>query len=243
MEKVKERMKQLKDAIEDAQQRETDAKNAIKKLDAKVDIWEGEKTTLLSRIIVVKAEHEKISERLEEREAKLDDAESRTEESEVRRKQLAETEVDDFERSEEIESTLKAATVSKENADHLLVDAERKEIILEGDVARIQEKYEKFTVQVDDLQERLDSYTSEIRELEENDREASDRESVSEEKMKFLEKQIREVVSTAETHERNVGKQERLRDKLSDEICTWKDRREEIRHEMEEAMGGLLDDD
>ena len=243
MEKVKQRMRQLKDSIEDAQQRETDANNKIKDLDAKVDIWGGEKTTLQSRVNVVQAEYEKILERLKENEMKLDAAVARTEESEEVRKELAETEVDDFERYEEIESTLKAAMLSKENADHLVVEAERKVIVLERDVARTQDKYEKYSQRADELQERLDTFGDEMHDLEGKDRDASERESENEEKIKFLETQLREVSSTAETHERNVGKQERLRDKLNEEIDTWKEKREGIRHEMEEVMGELINDE
>ena len=242
MEKVKQRMRQLKDSIEEAQERETDANNAIKELDAKVDIWGGEKTTLQSRINVVQAEYEKILVRLKESEEKLDEAVARSEESELVRKELAETEVDDFERYEEIESNLKAATLSKENADHLVVESERKVIVLQRDVARMQEKYEKYTERADDLQERLDNYKDEMHELEGKDRDASEREEESEEKIKFLETQLREILSTAETHERNAAKQERLRDKIEDEIGTWEEKREVIRREMEETMGGLIED-
>ena len=243
MQQVKERIRQLKDSIEDAQERETDAKNQIKELDAKVDKCGGEITTLQSRINVVRTEYEKISERLKENEDKLDSAVARTEESEVHRKQLAETEVDDFERYEEIENASKAATLAKENADHLVVEAERKVVVLERDLARVQEKYDKFAERGDELKERLDGFTEELRDLEEKDRDASERENASEEKMKFLETQLRDILSMAETNERNVGKQERLRDKLEEEISTWNSKREEIRHEMEEAMGGLLDED
>ena len=235
-------MKQLKDSIEDAQERETNAKNQTKELEAKVDIWGGEITTLQSRINVVQAEYEKILVRLKESEEKLETAVARTEESEVRRKQLAETEVDDFERSEEIENTLKAAAVSKENADHLVVEAERKVVVLERDLERVQEKYEKYMKRGDELAESLENFTDEMRELEEKDRDASERENDQEDKVKFLDTQFREMSSTAETHERNVTKLERLRDKLMDEIDIWNNKRDEVNRELEE-MGALLSED
>lgn len=235
-------MRQLKDSIEDAQQREMDALNAAKELDAKADIWEGEKTTLQSRINVVKTEYEKILKRLDESETKLDEAEAKTEISEKSRKLLAETEVDDFERHEEIESTLKAAAESKESADYLVVEAERKKIVLEQDLERMQEKHEKFAERCEELEKRLEESATEMRDLEEWDYDSSERENVSEEKIAFLEGQLREVRSTIEIHERDAAKLERSRDKLGDEIESWKEKREEVLQQLEE-FGALINDD
>ena len=242
MNKVKERMRQLKDALELAEQREMDAKTATREVETKLDVLEGEKTTLISRINVMSAELDKINERLYERSEKLDVALERSEESEVRRKQLAETEVDDFERSEEAESTLKAASVMKEDAERMAVEAERKVLVLEGDLARAHEKHEKFVKRIVELTEEVTNGSQRIRVLEEKDRDASEREDINEEKAKFLETQVQETLTAAETLERQVGKLERLRDQLGLEIDSWIDKREEIRREMEEAMGSILDD-
>ena len=242
MEKVKERLQKLKDGIELAEQRETDAKNGIKELEAKVDILGGEKTTLKSRINVVQAQFNKIQDRLKDSEEKLEATLARTEDSEAIRQELAESEVDDFERSDEVENALKAAAIAKESAAQLVVESERKVVVLTGDLERVEERYETAMLRGDELKERLDGFKEEMYLLENKDRDASDRENVSEEKIKFLETQLREIMSTAETHERDVGKQERLHDTLHTEIQNWKDKREEIRHEMDVVAGGLLDD-
>ncbi|XP_028402433.1 uncharacterized protein LOC114525370, partial [Dendronephthya gigantea] len=243
MEKVKKSLQKLKDGIEAAEQRETDAKNAIKELDAKVDKFHGEKTTLESRIKVVQDQIDKIEARLEESEKKLQAAIDRTEHSEVRRKELAETEVDDFERSEEVENALKATAIAKESAGQSVVESKRKVVVLTGDVKRVEERYEVAKNREDALTEQLEKLKEDIFLLENSDRDASDRENESEVKIKFLETQLAETKSTIESHERNVRKQERLHDTLRDEIETWEGKREEVRHEMEEVAGTLLEGD
>lgn len=243
IELVKQRMAEMRDRIDSAEEREKDAKNHIREINEKIAILGGEKTTLESRIKVVQTEYDKKLERLEESKNKLDLALARADESEVRRKELADTEVDDFERHEDVESTLKAAAVSKEKADLAVVESKSKELILKGDLERTCEKYDRFTKRVEELKEQLDDCSKQMQTLEEKDRDASERENMSEEKVKFLETQLREALQTAETHERSVGKLERLKEKLNDDISDFKEKHDEIRHEMEEAMGGLLDDD
>lgn len=243
MEKVKERIRLLKDKIEDAEQREADDTLATKELEAKIDILGGEKTTLLSRINVVKADLLKVKNQLDEKEAKLDDALARNENSEIRVKELADTEVDGYERSDKIESTLKEAAINKERADHMLVEAERKKLILEQEFVRIEEKYEKEQERGDELKKTLDGYTDQMRDLQEKDRDASEREDVSEDKMKSLESQIRVTLSSAESHEREAVKLENLNATLNDEIKSFKEKYENVLREMDEGMEDLINDD
>ncbi|XP_046857961.1 meiosis-specific nuclear structural protein 1-like [Xenia sp. Carnegie-2017] len=242
MEKVKERIRLLKDKIEDAEQREADDALATKELEAKIDILGGEKTTLLSRINVVKADLLKVKNQLDEKETKLDDALARNENSEIRVKELADTEVDGYERSDKIESTLKEAAINKERADHMLVEAERKSI-LEQELVRIEEKYEKEQERGDELKKTLDGYTDQMRDLEEKDRDASEREDVSEDRMKFLESQIRVTLSSAESHEREAVKLENLNATLNDEVKSFKEKYENVLREMDEGMEDLINDD
>lgn len=232
----------MKDAIEEAQQRETDAKNGVRELEAKVDKLEGERTTLLSRINVVGAEFERISERLDESNDQLDDALARSEQSEVRRKQLADTEVDDFERTSELENLVKAASVRRETAEHLVVEGERKLLILERDLARAHEKYENFAERIEGLSERVSDTSKSIKELEKKDESASEREDLKEEEVKFLETQLQQSLAKSEASERDVGKLERLKDVLTHEISKEKGKLADIQHQMEDAMGDILDD-
>ena len=241
MDKLKERMKQLKDAIEQAEQRELDAKNSTKEVDEKFDKKGGERTTLASRINVVRAELVKIRKRLAEANEKLEDAEDRCSCSEVHRRQLAVAEMDDFEFSEEVGNAVKTAAMTRTSAEHSVAEAERKVVVLEADVSKADKKRKKFVARVDKLSTEIAEVGEKIRALKAKDLDASEREDVSEDKAKFLEAQVRQTLANAEARERQAVTSGRARDELELEIETWIEKLENVKEQMDE-MGSILGD-
>ena len=234
MDKLKGRMKQLKNDIEEVEQREFDAKNSTKEVEEKFEKKEGERTTLASRINVVRAELVKIRKRLAEANEKLEDAEDRSSHSEVRRKQLAVTEVDDFDYSEEVGSAVKTAATTRTSAEHTVAEAERKVVVLEADLSRADKKREAFVARVDALSTKIAQIGDEIRALTDADLDASQREDVSEDKAKFLEAQVRQTLAKAEAQERQNVTSGRTCDELKLEIGTWIEKLENVNEQMDE---------
>lgn len=241
MDKIKERMRQLKESIEQAEQREVDAKCKTKEVDAKFDKSGGDKTTLESRINVVRAELVKVRERLAEGNEKLEDALERSERSEVRRKQLAETEVDDFEYTEEVSSAVKTAGTARESGELLVAEAERKVVVLEADLARTDEKRTKFATRVEKLNAEIVDVRDEIRALKEKDIDASEREDESEDKAKFLEAQVRQVIARVDEKERDAVKLKREHGDVELKIESWQKKLKQVKEQKEEI--GDIDDD
>ena len=87
------------------------------------------------------------------------------------------------------------------------------------------------------LEETVESTGESLRNLEERELESSDKEALNEEKIAFLEGQMKEAEVRVEAAERQAQNLERVIVETDTERQSWVSKREEIEREMEDIEG------
>ena len=82
------------------------------------------------------------------------------------------------------------------------------------------------------LEETIENAGKSLQELEAREGESSEREELNEEKLLLLEGQFKEAEVRAEAAERSCGVMERNIEETTNEINSWKEKREKIEQEM-----------
>ena len=113
-------------------------------------------------------------------------------------------------------------------------------------VSQAQEREGAALEKIDSLTDRVTQAGENLRDLEQRDEDASEREQFNEDKVSFLKEQLKEMLAAAEDHERKIPPLERVIDQMTTEIRDWNGKVEEVRKEMEDMemlVGGDLSDD
>ena len=234
-------MTKLKDDTEQAEEREADAKSLLKDTNEKAERDQNEAEGLKRRITLLKADLAKTTERLEEAEGKLGEITQKGENEEMVRKELEEVEVEGDEKISMLEESCVEAAKEREEKVHLLNEATRRMVVIKRDLQTAKEKEEKHLDTYEKLKDTLRNFTEQTKELEELDEEASGKEQLNEEKMRFLKEQVKEANGRAEVAEREVSKLERLKEETTSEIKNWGGKIKEIMQEMDDIT--CLDDE
>ena len=125
-----------------------------------------------------------------------------------------------------------------------LVEVKRKAVVLNRDIERVSEKAETHEKRMNVLEETIQSTGESLRALEDRELESSDKEALNEEKIAFLEGQMKEAEIRLEAAERQAQNLERVLLDTDNERNSWSQKKEAIENEMAdiEAMEGLGED-
>jgi chromosome segregation ATPase len=93
-------------------------------------------------------------------------------------------------------------------------DAVNKFKVLEGDLERVCERLENAQAKVDRLSDEATQASTNLKDLETRDEEASQREMSLEDQVRYLDVQVKETDQRVDQAERMVAKLERLRDTI-----------------------------
>lgn len=239
--KLKERLQEMKDKIDEAEQRAQEAKSQLKEAEDNAERNQIEADGIRRRIKLLSKEYTKVLDRLEELEAKLGRASEKGEKEEEARRNLEENEMEGDEKVAEIETNLREALEMVEETQHRLTEAKRKEIVLRKDNKTAVERYTIAERKVDKMSSNLENIAEKAKNLEMFEDESFEREQINEEKIIFLEGQVKEEEQRLEDAEGREKTMKRHRDGIEDEIGQWQEKMKELQKEMEN-LTSIVDD-
>ena len=241
MTKLRERLQGFKDKIEEAEERTAAAKELTKNTEAEADQHEVDRNSMKSRIALLKKELQEKLEKLDEKAARLAELTNKsTEEGEaVRELECVESEGD--EQMADLESQLKLTQQELEQTDHRNIELAQKVLQTESELNKAKARCEKASAKIERLDEHIAEASESMKDLQYKDEDASERETVKEEMISFLATELKKVQQTAEDEERRVGRLERMKDVIYEEISRWDSKKKEVMDEMD-GMSSLIEE-
>ncbi|XP_076104487.1 uncharacterized protein LOC143073090 isoform X11 [Mytilus galloprovincialis] len=200
---------------------------------------EQEIQSLTRKISMLEEDIMKSEERYTTAASKLEEASKAADESERGRKVLESRSVADDERIDALEQQLKEAKYIAEDADRKYDEAARKLIVAETELERTEEKYEHMRSKVIDLEEQLTVVGANIKTLQVQNDQASQREDSYEETIRDLTNRLKDAENRATEAERTVSKLQKEVDRLEDELLTEKEKYKAISDELDATFAEL----
>jgi len=239
--KLRGKLKEITEHIDEADSSKTDAVHANVEALARLEKLQVDLQSSGRRTQMVAKEVKDVSERLVIAEDKLAKTTTASEEDEVIREELEAKESEGDERVEELEVNLKEMSRSVESNEIKVVDGERKVKVCENDIAGLQQKADKFEGRVGNLEETIENHGKKLDELEEREGEMGDKETINEEKVDFLDTQLKETEARADAAERMNAVLNNTLFESQTEIEGWVKKTAEIESTMI-LMDDLADD-
>lgn len=230
--KLRAKLKEITELIEEADQKKTDAKHETVEAIARLERLEVELQSGKRRIQLIKKDLEDNSARLSVAEEKLGKSTSSSDDVEANRQELEQKESEDDEAIQNLEENIKEMKRTLELNELKVVEGERKRTVCQNDIARLKEKADTFEARVKVLEETIESHGNSLQELETKEGECGDREALNEEKVDFLEGELKETEVRAEAAERNCAVLRNNMLETESEINNWIQKREEIENQM-----------
>jgi len=235
----------LKDKIDEADEREHEAKQLLKEAESELEQKDKEAEGIRRRIKLLQSQLDKTNELYEEKKDKCDRASYKTASEEEMRKRMEECEMEGDEKIQFYEEALKEAIEKEEENTRTLVDAERRLLVVEEDLKKENKRKQRLCDKIAEQEGMINSANVQMCQLEKFDEEASEREELSEEKAKFLADQLKDVITRAEEAERNKTRLERALCDCDNEIHNVNEKIDSVRAEIDEISKVCddLDDD
>lgn len=202
MGKLRAKLKEITEHIDEAEAAKTDASHANIEAIARLEKHDTELQSAQRRVKLVQKDLTDVTERLKGQEKKLKSTTKQSEEIEETREELETKEAEGDEHVEELETQLKEMRRTVELNALRVVDGERKIQVCTNEIAKTQDKATKNEGRVANLEELIQTHGKNLEELEDREGEAGDRESLNEEKHNFLTGQLKETETRAEAAER-----------------------------------------
>jgi DNA repair exonuclease SbcCD ATPase subunit len=234
---VKSRVADLKVAIEEAEEREANAKAELLSATERQIKNETEARSLRNRLKTLRDEMGRVTGRKSDILNQLDENAQRSEQSESNRKRLAEKEEEDFERSQEIEEAAKQIKYDLEEKENRHKEATLREKALVIDLKRTEEKLKRFLAKEDEFAKQLHDITGSTQSLEDNVNVLNEKEDELQEKIAFLDDQFKQVSILCDEKTAKIKTSERMRDRLRGEIKREEEKIAEIEKQFAEIEG------
>merc|ERR1719495_2236414 len=142
---------------------------------------------------------------------------------------------------EELELNLKETTRSVELNELKVVEGDRRKMVCDNEIAKLTEKAEKSEARVASLEEQIENHGKRLEELEETEGAAGEREALNEEKVNFLERQLKETEGRADAAERMHAVLTNVIVEIETEIASWTKKTDDMEVLMKD-MDNLADD-
>ncbi|WP_395239269.1 MULTISPECIES: tropomyosin [unclassified Salmonella] len=233
LDKVKDTLVKLKESIDEAEEREIEAGQQKREADNRMEKAEEEKESYKRRLVLLQADLVKTKTTLEEKQSRLDQVEGRSENDEEKRKEYEGIEM---ERDDELNTVEDEARIAKEQSAesaHVLMETQRKLQVLEGDLEKVYQRLDAALAKENNNIDTIERNGEEMRDLESREDDAAEREVEAEEKLRFLEDQFKEVVSTAENAERDVVRNENIVTSVMNDLSNVRDAHNNIGTEID----------
>ncbi|XP_076104488.1 uncharacterized protein LOC143073090 isoform X12 [Mytilus galloprovincialis] len=200
---------------------------------------EQEIQSLTRKISMLEEDIMKSEERYTTAASKLEEASKAADESERGRRALENKTFLDDGRIEQLEAALKQTELIANEAERKYDEAARKLIVAETELERTEEKYEHMRSKVIDLEEQLTVVGANIKTLQVQNDQASQREDSYEETIRDLTNRLKDAENRATEAERTVSKLQKEVDRLEDELLTEKEKYKAISDELDATFAEL----
>jgi len=240
--KVKRKLELATGKIEDADQKVLDCKQGTLEAMARFEKLEVELNSAKRRMVLITEDTRVAKERLAAGEEKLTKTSSASEQVEEERAGLENEELTIEEKIENLEEGIKEMKRTLELNSGKMVESERKVKVCEEDKSKIVERSVASEARIKVLEEQIEKYGQSMQEMEEREGAAGDRETLNEDKITFLEQELKTTQVRAEMAERNSAVLKNGNMETQAEIDNWAKRRAEIETSVN-VMDDVADDD
>lgn len=210
LDKVKETLVRLKESIDTAEEREIEANQLKQEADSRLEKAEEESESYRRRYKLLQADLVKTKKALEEKQKRLDHVEGRSLDDDEKRREFEGVEVERDDQLIAIEEEALAAKQEAAESTHILMETQRKLQVVEGDMDKVHQRLDAADAKEKACIDTIERNSDEMRSLEDRDNDAAEREIEAEEKLRFLEDQLKEAVVRAENAERDVVRNENI---------------------------------
>jgi len=193
------------------------------------------------RIVLIQEDLRVTKERLAASEEKLKKTQETSEEVEKARDEMEGKENEQEETITKLEESIKEMKRNVELNAGKLVESERKHGVCTTEIGRIREKAEKSEARVKVLEGVIEEQGKSLSEIEEREGAAGEKESLNEEKVSFLERELKDTTVRAEGAERMNAVLQNTMLELEQECMGWVKRREDMVSQMS-VMDDVADD-
>ena len=235
---IKKRIANLKVSIDDAEEREANAKGDLVYATDRQIKNETEARSLRNRVQTLQAEMARVTGKKSDILSQLDENAQRSEQSESNRKRLEEKEEEDFERSREIEEAAKNMKYDLEEKENRYKEATLREKAVINDLKRVDENLERSLAKENELQKQLDDFAGSTDSLESNVNSLSEKEDDLQEKISFLDDQLKQVSALLDEKNGAIKTSERMRDRLLDELKREREKIADVERQFKEIEEG-----
>merc|ERR1711962_644494 len=232
LENVRAKLEEFTEHIEHADEQVLQHKNDNIEAIARYEKLEVDLAQAKRRIMLIKEDLKNATERLAIQEEKLAKVEAECSEVQEARDELESHEQEQEEKIDNLDESIGDMKRKCELSASRFVEAERREEVCRAEIAKLTEKAEKDEARIQVLEERIQGYASGLAELEEREGEMGEKESLNEEKIAFLEREMKETVVRAEAAERMSAVVQNSNFDLAEEIHKYVTRREEMVNSM-----------
>jgi len=241
LEKVRGKLEEITSFIEDADERILTRKNNTAEAMARNDKLEVDLAQAKRRILLIQEDLRATNARLAEMESKLAKVQSESEEIEKVRDEMEANEGEMEVKIENLEEGIRETKIKHQVNLSREVECERKEGVCTAEIAKLREKAEISEARVAVLEGELEGFNQSLSEIEEREAEAGEREDLNEEKVAFLERELKETTMRAEAAERMSMVLYNSNVEVNTEVHKWVTQREEMLANMF-TMDDVADD-
>jgi len=239
--KVRRKLELATEKIEATDEKIINSKASTLEAIARNDKLEVDLQSSKRRIVIIQEDLRITKERLAVKEEKLKKTQDESEEVEKARDEMESKESEQEEKMSNLETSIKDMKRNGELNASKLVESERKHGVCGAEIEKLRAKAEISEARVKVLEGQIEAVGKSLSELEEREGTAGEKESLNEEKMAFLERELKDTTVRAEAAERMNAVLKNTSLETEQEIQKWVNRREEMVKQMM-VMDDVADD-
>lgn len=241
MSKVKSKLSTIKDKTEAEEDRKKSAEDLLREKEDELDKSEEEIESFKRRIQLVLEHIERGEKACEVSSTKLDETKLKFQREEEMRMELESTDRDNDDEITRLESQITEENTRLEESQNKLDEALQKLKVVETDLQKAIERGDKFEKRADHLETEATVKGETIRDLEDRDADAAEKEQDSEEKILFFQGLLDEANQRIEDAERKVPPIELYMFELINETNDHAKKKKEMEDELK-SMADFADD-
>ncbi|KXJ14052.1 tropomyosin-1 [Exaiptasia diaphana] len=239
--KVKAKLNAIKEKIDQTEDRELEAKEKLREAEERLEKALGEVDSFKRRIQLVQIEDKKVRAALEVKVQELDGMERRSKSEEEQCKSLEITDRESDEKMHEMEDLVEETDIRDKDVQTKVAEVELKFKVTQNELEKALQRAEKFENISSMMEDQLTGNVETMASLEEKDAEACEREIEGEEKVAFMQDELKAMVYRYEEAERKAPPLENLIFAMMEDMDNLKIKRKEVEDEMK-AMGDLVEE-
>ena len=241
MSKVKSKLSTIKDKTEAEEDRKKNAEDLLREEEEKIEKFEEEIESFKRRIQLVLEHTERAEKACEVSGTKLDETKLKFQTEEEKRMELESTDRDNDDEITRLEAQITEENTRLEESQNKLDEVQQKLKVVETDLQKAIERGEKFEKRADHLETEATVKGETIRDLEDRDADAAEKEQDSEEKILFFQGLLDEANQRVEDAERKVPPIELYMFELINETNDNVKKKQEMEDELK-SMAEFADD-